>query len=211
MITRLLITDDHELVRAGLVQFLGGSPGIEVAGEAANGEELLEKLRATQVDLLLLDMTMPGKSGVDLITHIKGIYPDLLILVLSMHNEVNIVMRAVKAGVSGYICKDCSPQMLLEAIRKVITTGKYLSPLMAEQLVYASTSPALDNIELALSDRELEIFHMLVDGKSVSEIANQLFISDKTVSTHKKHLLGKLGLKNVAELVRYAMQYELFS
>lgn len=211
MAIRLAVTDDHELVRAGLIQYLGASPGIEVAAEAASGVELLEKLRATQVDLLLLDMSMPGKNGVDLISHIKSIYPGLLILVLSMHDEVNTVLRAMKAGASGYICKDCSPQTLLDAIRKVVATGRYLSPLMAERLAYASTSPDPGNIELILSDRELEIFRLIVEGKSVSEIAEQLFISDKTVSTHKCNLLCKLELKGVADLVRYAIEHKLFS
>lgn len=208
---RLAIADDHELVRAGLIQYLSGSSGIEVIAEAANGDELLEKLGASQVDLLLLDMSMPGENGIDLISHIRSIYPRLLILVLSMHDEISIVMRAMRAGASGYICKSCSPQVLLEAIRKVVATGKYLSPLMAEQLAYASTSPDQSNIELVLSDRELEIFRLIVEGKSVSEIANQLFISDKTISTHKGNLLGKLGLKNVAELVRHAIEHKLFS
>lgn len=210
MAIRLAITDDHQLVREGLVQYLGMSPDIEVVVEAANGEELLEKLRVAAPDLLLLDMTMPGKSGVDLIGHIKSLYPSLSILVLSMHNDANMVLRAMKAGASGYICKDCSPHALLEAIRKIVATGKYLSPQMAEQLAYASTLPDSDGLELTLSDRELEIFRLIVDGKSVSEIAEQLFISDKTVSTHKSNLLNKLGLRNIAELVRYALENKLF-
>lgn len=211
MTIRLAITDDHHLVRDGLVQYLSMSPDIQIVAEAANGEEILEKLRVTAPDLLLLDMTMPGKSGVDLLDHIKGLYPDMLILVLSMHNEVNMVLRAMKAGASGYICKDCSPQTLLEAIRKVISTGKYLSPQMAEQLAYASAVPEAENIEHILSARELEIFRLIVEGRDVGDIANQLFISDKTVSTHKSHLLNKLGLKNTAELVRYAMEHQLFA
>lgn len=211
MVIRLAITDDHELVRAGLVQYLGMSPDIEIVAEAANGDELLEKLRTIQLDLLLLDMSMPGKNGVDLISHIKSIYPDLLIMVLSMHDEVDTVMGAIKAGASGYICKSCSPQTLLEAVRKIVATGKYLSPQMAEQMVYASVSPDPGNIGLILSDRELEVFRLIVEGKSVSEIADQLFISDKTVSTHKCHLLGKLELKGVADLVRYAIEHKLFS
>ncbi|MFZ2302966.1 MAG: response regulator transcription factor [Gallionella sp.] len=211
MAIRLLITDDQELVRAGLVQYLGMSPDIEVVAEAANGEQLLERLRTAQVDLLLLDMSMPGESGAELIAHVRRIYPDQLILVLSMYDQISTVLRAIKAGASGYITKSCSPQALLEAIRKIVETGKYLSPLMAEQLAFASTSPAPGNIELILSDRELEIFHLLVQGKSIGEIANQLCISDRTVSTHKGHLFDKLGLKNTVELVRYAMQRELFS
>lgn len=211
MAIRLAITDDHHLVRDGLVQYLSMSPDIQIVAEAANGEGILEKLRVTTPDLLLLDMTMPGKSGVDLLSHIKDLYPDMLILVLSMHNEVNMVLRAMKAGASGYICKDCSPQTLLEAIRKVVSTGKYLSPQMAEQLAYASAVPEAENIEHILSARELEIFRLIVEGLDVGDIANQLFISDKTVSTHKSHLLNKLGLKNTAELVRYAMEHQLFA
>ena len=207
---RLLIADDHELVRAGLVQYLGGCPGIEVVAEAVDGEDTLEKLRSVQADLLMLDMAMPGKCGVELILQIRRLYPELLILVLSMHNETSIVMRAIKAGASGYVCKDCSPQILFDAIQKVLATGKYLSPAMAEQLAYIPTRPEPMDIELVLSERELEIFNLMVAGKSICEIANQLFICDKTVSTHKKNILSKLGLKNIAELVRYAMQRELF-
>lgn len=210
MIIRLAITDDHELVRKGLIQYLSSSPGIEVVADAGSGDELLKKLRVSDPDLLLLDLSMPGKCGVDLIGHIKSLYPSLLILVLSMHNEVSVVLRAMKAGASGYICKDCSPKTLLEAIQKVVSTGKYLSPQMAEQLAYASTLTDAGGIEHTLSERELEIFRLIVEGKSAGEIARQLFISDKTVSTHKSNLLSKLGLKNAAELVRYAMQNKLF-
>ncbi|MDP4028835.1 MAG: response regulator transcription factor [Gallionella sp.] len=209
MAIRLLITDDYALVREGLVQFLSMSPDVRVVAEANNGDELLEKLPVTTPDLLLLDMAMPGKCGVDLVSHIKSRYPDLKILVLSMHDDVSIVWRAMKAGASGYISKNCSPQDLLDAIRKVAATGKYLSPQMAEQLAYASAVQDPDDIELILSEREREILRLIVEGKRVSEIAEQLFISDKTVSTHKSHLLRKLGLKNVAELVRYALQREL--
>lgn len=211
MVIRLAITDDHELVRAGLVQFVGASPGFEVVAEATNGDELLAILRTTQIDLLLLDMSMPGISGEELIARIKSSYPDMHILVLSMHNEIQVVLRAIKAGASGYICKDCSPQILLEAIRKVVATGKYLEPAMAERLVYAAVYPDPNNIELILSERELEIFRLIVEGKSVSEIAEQLFISDKTVSTHKCNIHSKLGLKSVAELVRYAIEHKLFA
>jgi len=211
MTIRLAITDDHHLVRDGLIQYLSMSPDIQIVAEAASGEEILEKLRVTTPDLLLLDMTMPGESGVGLLGHIKSLYPKMLILVLSMHNEVNMVLRAMKAGASGYICKDCSPQTLLDAIRKIISTGKYLSPQMAEQLAYASAVPEAENIEHILSQRELEVFRLIVEGQDFGEIANQLFISDKTVSTHKSHLLSKLGLKNTAELVRYAMEHQLFA
>lgn len=211
MNVRVLITDDHELVRAGLVHLFEGAIGIEVAEQAANGEELLLKLQTTRVDLLLLDMDMPGENGLDLIRHIKMDYPDLLMLILSMHDEANVVYRAIQAGASGYICKDCSPQVLVEAIHKIMATGKYLNPLMAEKLAYASLLPESKSVESILSNRELEVFRLLVEGKSNDTIARQLFISDRTVSAHKTHLLSKLGLKNIVELVQYAFQHKLFS
>lgn len=211
MNVRILITDDHELVRAGLVHLFEGELGVEVAGQAANGEELLLKLQSTPVDLVLLDMDMPGENGLDLIRHIKKDHPDLLILILSMHDEVSVVSRAIQAGASGYIGKDCSPQVLVEAIHKVVSTGKYLTPLMAERLAYASASPEAKDVESILSVRELEIFRLLVEGNSNDAISKQLYISDRTVSAHKINLLNKLGLKNIVELVHYAFQNKLFS
>lgn len=210
MNVRVLITDDHELVRAGLVHLFAGGIGIEVAAEAADGEELLLKLRDTPVDLVLLDLDMPGEDGIHLIAHIRRDYPDLLILVLSTHNEVGMVSRAIQAGASGYICKNCSPQILLEAIHKIISSGRYLSPLMAEKLAYSSSSPDPKDIASILSNRELEVFRLLVEGKSNEEISRQLFISDRTVSAHKTNLLNKLCLKNIVELVRYSFQHKLF-
>ena len=176
---RLFITDDHDLVRAGLVQFLGLSPDIEVVGEAANGNELLEKLRTTVADILLLDLVMPGLCGMELINHVRRAHPGLSILVLSMHNETRVVLRTLKTGASGYICKDCSPQTLLEAIRKVSETGKYLSPEMAEQIAFSPEPLDQYPIEHLLSDREKQIFHLLVDGKGIKEIAQELAITPR--------------------------------
>ncbi|MBI3480906.1 MAG: response regulator transcription factor [Nitrosomonadales bacterium] len=209
MKTRLFITDDHDLVRAGLVQFLGLSPDIEVVGEAAEGKELLEKLHTTIVDVLLLDLVMPGLCGTELISQIRNAHPGIRILVLSMHNETRVVLRTLKAGVSGYLCKDCTPQNLLEAIRKIKESGKYLSPALAEQIAFASESADQNPIEHLLSERERQIFHMIVDGKSIKDISKQLAINAKTVSTHKFNLLNKLGVKSVADLVRYAIQEKL--
>jgi DNA-binding NarL/FixJ family response regulator len=209
MAIRLFITDDHDLVRAGLVQYLETSPGIQVVGEAANGDELLNKLHTTFADVLLLDLIMPGLCGMELISKVKSSYPGLRILVLSMHNEVLVVMRALRAGASGYVCKDCKPQILLEAIRKVSITGKYLSPAMAEEIAFSPVPLDQNPIEISLSERERQIYHLIVDGKNIKEIAKKLAISDKTVSTHKYNILNKLGLKNAVELVRYAMQDNL--
>lgn len=202
---RLMVVDDHELVRAGLIQYLGLCPDVKVVAEAGDGETLMEKLRTTPVDLVLLDLNMPGLCDADLIARLRSAYPDLPILVLSMHNETQTVMRAMKAGASGYISKNCMPPVLLDAIRKVIATGKYLPPNVAEQLAFASARTRSDDPLVALSDREQQIYHMLVQGDSIGEIARRLCISDKTVSTHKSNLLNKLGLKNVAELVRHSM------
>jgi DNA-binding NarL/FixJ family response regulator len=211
MTVRVLIVDDHEIVRAGFVQFFENTLGIEVAAEAANGEELFLKLQTTQIDLLLLDMEMPGEAGLDLIRHIKTDYPDLRILIVSMHQDLTIVARALQAGASGYICKDCSPKMLVEAIHKIMSTGKYLSPMMAEQLAYASSFAEPSDNSFLLSNREMEVFRLLVEGNSNDEIAGLLFISDRTVSTHKTNLLNKLKLKNTVELVHYALQHKLFT
>jgi DNA-binding NarL/FixJ family response regulator len=205
----LFITDDHDLVRAGLVQYLGMSPDIEVVGEAATGDELLAKLSSTFADMVLLDLIMPGLCGTELVSKVRRSYPGLRILVLSMHNEPQVVMRALKAGASGYICKDCKPEMLLEAIRKVSKTGKYISPAMAEQIAFLPLLTEPNPIEQLLSERERQIFRLIVDGKNIKEISKKLAISHKTVSTHKFNLLNKLGLKSVADLVRYAIQEKL--
>lgn len=208
-----MIADDHELVRSGLVQFFSNSPDMQVVGEAGGGGELLEKLRSVAIDVLLLDLTMPGISGTELVARVRSTYPDLRILVLSMHSDTQTVLRAMKAGASGYITKNSSPQNLLKAVQKVVATGKFLDADMAERLAFASSSPssAPGNLDLVLSERELQIFRLIVDGKCIKEIANELSISDKTVSTHKAHILAKLGLKSVADLVRYAIQGNLFS
>lgn len=208
---RLIIADDHELVRAGLSQYLDLSPDIKVVAEASDGSTLLEKLRNTPVDLVLLDLNMPGLSDADLIIRLRSAYPNLLILVLSMHSEVQTVLRAMKAGASGFISKNCTPPVLLDAIRKVASTGKYLPPEIAEQLAFASTGSGIESTDplAQLSQREQQIFRLLVTGIPINEIADQLCISDKTVSTHKSNLLNKLSLKNIAELVHFAVSHQL--
>lgn len=208
---RLMFAHEHELLRAGIIQLLQADPNIEVFAEGACNTELLHKLRTFYADVLLLGMSMPAAYEAELIARIRSAHPDLPVLVLGMHNDVMSVMRAMKAGASGFINTHCAPQALLEAVRKVATTGRYLDPEMAEQLVYAKNSTAPAKMESILSDRELQILPLIVEGKCIKSIANQLAISDKTVSTHKAHILFKLGLKNVADLVRYVMENELIS
>lgn len=206
---RLLIADDHEIVREGLKQLIALTMDIEIAGEATNGEEVLQQVRGSVFDLLLLDMNMPGVSGCELIGLVKACRPALPILVYSMHNEAHVASGTFKAGASGYFTKNSNPKMLMDAIRRVSGGGQYIDPAIAEQMAFDSAFPQLKLPHTLLSDREFEIFRLLVAGKSVNEIAEQLFISNKTVSTHKTHLMEKMNFHNVADMVRYAMQHRL--
>lgn len=201
---RLLIADDHNIVREGLKQLFNLMVNIEVAGEAVNGAEVLYAVRKGGFDLLLLDMTMPGINGVELIGRIRAQQPKLPILVLSMHNEPQIVKRALKAGASGYLTKDVDPKRLLAAIHKVAEGGRCVDEAVAESILF-DADDGVGPPHGKLSDREFEILKLLVKGQSVGEIAVMLSISNKTVSTHKARLLEKLDLKTNAELVRYAL------
>lgn len=208
---KILIADDHAILRAGLKHLLSDYPDIQVGGEAANGQEVLTLVRTQNWDVLLLDMTMPGKSGIELIKQIKLIVPKLPILILSMHKEDVFAVRALKAGASGYLCKDNAEEQLVAALRKVATGGLYITATVAEKLALdvlqgddRSTPP-----HTRLSDREYQIFQAIVSGESVSDIAHKLNLSVKTVSTHKTHIMEKMACDNVADLVRYAIQHEL--
>lgn len=206
---KLMLADDHTIVRSGLKQLFTLAPDIQVVAEAVDGATVLDALRRQRPDLLLLDINMPGLSGPDLIARIRSHWSDLPILVLSMHNEPQVAARVLKAGASGYVTKDSEMEVLLGAIRKVAGGGKYIVPELAEKLVF---DVSLGNGKLphqSLSDRELEVLRLLVTGKGVNEIADQLCISNKTVSTHKTRLLEKMNLSGTAELVRYAMQHGL--
>lgn len=204
---RLVIADDHAIVRGGLKQIFALVPDFEVVGEAINGSEVLQCLHHASFDLLLLDLNMPGISGADLIERVKAHKADLPILVLSMHNEPQVAARMLKAGASGYITKDCEPDILLAAIRKVAGNGKYIAPDLAERMVFDVTSTAQRPPHSLLSDREMEVFRLLTSGKGVNEIATQLAISNKTVSTHKTRLMEKMNLSSMADLMRYAMEH----
>ena len=206
---RIVLIDDHAVVRAGLSLFFKASIGVEIVGEAENAEALFALLKTVEVDLVLLDLDMPGENGTTLIRHLKKIYPELKLLVLSMHNEVGIVSHAIQAGASGYIGKDCLPTALLDAIKKTMATGRYLTPEMAELLAYASIPADVVDFHAILSSREQEIFALLVKGDSNDAVAKILSISDRTVSAHKTNILHKLGLKNIVELVNYAVENRL--
>ncbi len=197
---RLLLADDHQLVREGLKQLLGAAADVQVAGEAASGDEALALVKANDYDLALLDMSMPGLAGIDLIKRLKLEKPALRLLVLSMHGEQQYAARALKAGASGYLTKDSAAELLLHAIRKVAAGGVHISEAAAASLVEGGGAHA------ALSNREFEVLRMLAGGHGPTEIADLLNISVKTVSTHKARVLEKLGLGSTAELVRYAIE-----
>lgn len=207
--TRILIADDHAIVRDGLRRILQGAPGLEVAGEAVNGDEVMERVRAGGFDLLLLDMSMPGKSGIELIKWAKSTRPELAVLVLSMHQEEQYAVRAIRAGASGYVTKESASTLLVAAIRKVAEGGLYISSGVAEQLALTLRPQTPGLPHQSLSDREYEVFDLLVSGATVSDIAARLHLSGKTVSTHKARILEKMGMDSVADLVRYAMAHKL--
>ncbi|PXF31879.1 LuxR family transcriptional regulator [Pokkaliibacter plantistimulans] len=201
---RLLIADDHAIMRSGLRQLIEFDPALRVIEEAENGAQVIEHLRSSQFDLLLLDMSMPGLSGEDLITRVHGKVPKLPILVLSMHNEAQIAQRALRAGASGYLTKDHNPETLLAAIHKVASGGRYLDPRIAEQLAFANSVPQESGTS-QLTDREFQILRMLAKGLSVNQIAEELIISNKTVSTHKTRLMEKMSFSSNADIVKYAL------
>jgi DNA-binding NarL/FixJ family response regulator len=206
---RVLIADDHTIVREGLKQLLLAASGFEVAGEARDGREVLERVRNAEFDVLLLDMSMPGKSGMELIRLVKNERPKLRILVLSMHAENQYAVRAVKAGASGYLTKDSAARDLVSAIRKVACGGAFISAEVAEALALSAMPRAEGPPHASLSDREYQVFRLLAAGKSVSDIASELNLSSKTISTHKARLMEKMALGNQAELVRYAIRHRL--
>jgi DNA-binding NarL/FixJ family response regulator len=206
---RLLLAEDHAIVRAGLRQLFRLVDDIEVAREASSGSHVLELLRRDLVDLVLLDLGMPGIAGADLITRIRSHYPHLPLLVLSMHNEPQIARRALKAGASGYITKDSEPELLLAAIRKVAAGGRFIDPALAELMAFDSVAAPGERPHDRLTDREYQILALLVRGASLNEVATKLSISNKTVSSHKARLMQKMGLRSNAELVRYGVLHGL--
>lgn len=210
---KVLIADDHAILRAGLKHMLSEYPDITVGGEASNGHEALTKAQAEPWDVMLLDMTMPGKSGIELIKQLKQLLPRLPILILSMHKEDVYAVRALKAGASGYLCKDNAEEQLVAALRKVAGGGLYITATVAEKLALDVLQGDDQNIppHTKLSDREYQIFQAIVAGDSVTDIAQKLNLSVKTVSTHKTHILEKMGADSVADLVRYAIQHELLA
>jgi DNA-binding NarL/FixJ family response regulator len=206
---RLVIADDHAIVREGLKRIVSEAADLQVEAEAADGNEVMAIVRERDFDVLVTDLSMPGRSGMELIKLVKSEKPKLRILVLSMHQESQYAVRAIKSGASGYLTKESAPGQLVQAIRKIAAGGAYISAEVAEQLALGAMPGGEKPPHEALSDREFEVFRQLVAGSSVTEIAAALKLSVKTVSTHKANLMAKLGIGNQSELVRYAIRHGL--
>jgi DNA-binding NarL/FixJ family response regulator len=206
---RLVIADDHAIVREGLKRIVSSVGDMEVVGEAADGTEVMQRVRELSFDVLMLDLSMPGRSGMELIKLVHAEKPKLRILVLSMHQELQYAVRAIKSGASGYLTKESAPSLLEQAIRKLAGGGAFISAEVAEQLALGAMPGGEGLPHETLSNREFEVFRLLVAGVSVTDIAERLKLSVKTVSSHKANLMQKMGLHNQSELIRYALKHEL--
>ena len=206
---RIVIADDHAIVREGLKRIVSASDDMELVGEAADGTEVMQRVRELSFDVLMLDLSMPGRSGMELIKLVHAEKPRLRILVLSMHQELQYAVRAIKSGASGYLTKESAPSLLEQAIRKLAGGGAFISAEVAEQLALGAMPGNETLPHESLSNREFEVFRLLVAGVSVTDIGLGLKLSVKTVSSHKANLMHKMGLQNQSELIRYALKHGL--
>jgi len=205
---RIIIADDHAVVRKGLKQIFDETLDLVVTGEANSGHELLEKIREYEYDVVILDISMPGKDGLDTLKELKVIHPDLPVLIFTIYPEEQYAVRVLKAGASGYINKESEPEFLIEAIRKVSRGRKYISPYLAELL--ASNLEGGDSpIHELLSDREYQVMCMIASGKTATDIAKELSLSINTISTYRIRILEKMSMKNNAEITHYALKNRL--
>lgn len=206
---KILIADDHPVFRLGLKQIIQEAPDLAVTAEATNGQEALLKARTGHYDVVVLDITMPIRNGVDVLSHLKAERPTLPVLILSMHPEEQYAVRALRAGASGYLTKESAPEELVAAIRKVSKGGKYVSASLAEHLASIVQGDAEVLPHETLSRREYQIMCVIASGQTVSEAAAELSLSPKTISTYRVRLLKKMNMENNAELIRYAMKNQL--
>jgi DNA-binding NarL/FixJ family response regulator len=206
---KILIADDHAVVRQGLKQILGEMKEAVDADEAANGQEFLDKVWKKDYDIALLDVSMPGRNGLEILKELRSDKPQLPVLMLSMHSEEQYAVRALKAGASGYLTKASTPEELLTAIRKISMGKKYVTASLAEKLVSYMGSGEENAAHENLSDREYQVMCMLASGKTATEIAKELALSVKTVSTYRSRVLEKMHMKNNAQLTFYAVQHRL--
>jgi DNA-binding NarL/FixJ family response regulator len=205
----LVIVDDHPIVRKGIKQLFDEASDINVVFEASNGQEIFKIIKERSVDMILLDISMPGKSGLEILKQLKVEYPDLLVLILSMYPEEQYAIRALKAGASGYITKESAPEELVNAVHKIYNGGRYVSTSLAEKLVSKFNENKDILLHEKLSDREFQVMCMIASGKSVTNIAHELFLSIKTVSTYRTRILKKMNFNSNSDITRYAMENHL--
>ena len=206
---KILIADDHAVVREGLKQIIAESPDMVVAGEASDGREVLEKVLKDDYDVVVLDITMPGINGLDVLKQLKILRPDIHVLVLSMHPEDQYAVRVLKAGASGYLSKESAPDELITSLRKVSTGRKYVSSSLAEKLAFDLETDHEKPLHETLSDREYQVLGMIASGKTVKGIAEELCLSEKTISTYRSRVLEKMNMENNVELTHYAIKHGL--
>ena len=206
---RVLVADDHPVVRQGLRQLTSETPDIVVVDEVDNGDEVISKALATNCDVALLDISMPGKHWLDILSELKIQEPRLAVLVLSIHAEEHYALRALKAGAAGYLTKESTSDELVAAIRKVASGRKYVSSSLAEKLVAELAADNERDLHDILTNREYQVMGMIALGKTVSEIARELLLSVKTISTYRSRILEKMHMKTNAEITRYAIEYRL--
>lgn len=206
---RVLLVDDHAMFREGLKQILAKHADMSVGGEAGNGEEAIGKIRESDFDVILLDISLPGQGGLDVLNQIKAENPDQIVLILSMHPEDQYAVRMLRAGASGYITKEGAADDLVSALRRVASGGKYVSPNLAERLASDLTEHGVKSPHQLLSNREFQVMSALALGKTLKEIADALMLSEKTITTYRGRILKKLGLRNNVELAHYAFQNKL--
>ena len=206
---RVLIADDHEIVREGLKQVLANDRSIAVTGEAGDGQEALEKIRKYDYDVIVLDISMPGRSGLDTLKQIKSEKPDLPVLILSMYSEEEYALRAIKAGAYGYLTKETAKHELIRAIQDVASGRRYITSTLADRLAFALESDTEKPPHERLSDREYQVMVKIAAGKSIKDIADELFLSQNTINTYRQRILDKMKMKSNTDLVRYAMKHQL--
>ncbi len=206
---KILIADDHAVVRQGLRQILAGEPDMITFGEASDAREVLQNVYEQDWDIVILDITMPDRSGLDVLGELKRMRPKLSVLVLSVHPEEQYAIRTLKSGADGYITKRSAPAELVKAVRKVIEGGKYVSPALAEKLAIALKTEYEKPLHETLSDREYQVMCMIASGKSIKEIAKELYLNTRTIRTHRARILEKMKMKSNAELIHYALKNRL--
>jgi len=202
----ILIADDHPIIRQGIRQILADLPGDTTIEEAGSANELLSKIGNTGFDVIILDISMPGRSGLETLTDIKAKYPSIPVLILSMHPEEQYAFRALKSGASGYLTKGSAPLELIQAVQKVLSGGRYITSSLAEKMADNLLDESDKPLHQQLSNREFEVLCKIAEGKSVNIIADELFISEKTVSTYRSRILEKLNMSSNTELIRYALK-----